>query len=82
MAALGLWRKAAELARLTEFLAMPRPGLPPAAFPPPFRGRALTGYPLGVSASQIRARVKGGLSIDHLVPPPVAEAIRNYHLYL
>jgi nicotinic acid mononucleotide adenylyltransferase len=42
----------------------------------------LKGFPLGVSSSQIRARVKGGASIDHLVPAAVAEAIRNNRLYL
>jgi nicotinic acid mononucleotide adenylyltransferase len=42
----------------------------------------LKGFPLGVSASQIRERVKAGLPIEHLVPPMVAEAIGNYRLYL
>jgi nicotinic acid mononucleotide adenylyltransferase len=42
----------------------------------------LQGFPFGVSSSQIRERVKAGLPIDHLVPPLVAEAIRNYRLYL
>jgi nicotinic acid mononucleotide adenylyltransferase len=37
---------------------------------------------LGVSSSQIRARVRAGQAIDHLVPGPVAEAIRNNRLYL
>lgn len=81
-AKLGEWREAAELARLAEFLAIPRPGGAEAVFPPPFRGRTLKGFPLGVSSSQIRARVKAGLPVDHLVPPAVAEAIRNYRLYL
>lgn len=76
------WRDAAELARLAEFVVIPRPGQPPATFPPPFRGRLLTGFPFGVSSSQIRARVKAGLPVEHLVPPAVAEAIRNYRLYL
>jgi len=76
------WREAGELARLAEFVAIPRPGQMAAAFAPPFRGRMLKGFPLGVSASEIRARVKAGLLIDHLVAPAVAEAIRNYHLYL
>jgi nicotinate-nucleotide adenylyltransferase len=79
---LGEWREAAELARLAEFLAIPRPGGPEAVFAPPFRGRTLKGFPLGVSSSQIRARVKAGLPVNHLVPPAVAEAIRNYRLYL
>ena len=79
---LAEWRESAELARLVEFLAIPRPGGPDAVFPPPFRGRTLKGFPLGVSSSEIRARVKAGLSIEHLVPAAVAEAIRNYRLYL
>ena len=82
VASLPKWREAAELAQLAEFIAIPRPGQSPVSFPPPFRGRMLTGFPFGVSSSQIRARVKAGLPIDPLVPPPVAEAIRNYQLYL
>jgi nicotinate-nucleotide adenylyltransferase len=79
---LAKWREADELAKLVEFIAIPRPGEADAAFAAPFRGRTLKGFPLGVSASQIRARVKAGLPIDHLVVPAVAEAIRNYQLYL
>jgi nicotinate-nucleotide adenylyltransferase len=76
------WRDAENLARLAQFVIIPRPGETAAAIPPPFRGRDLTGFPLGVSSSQIRDRVKAGLPICHLVPPAVAEAIRNYRLYL
>jgi nicotinate-nucleotide adenylyltransferase len=79
---LGKWRQADELARMVQFVAIPRPGQPENVFLPPFRGRTLKGFPLGVSASEIRARVKAGLPIDHLVAPAVAEAIRNYRLYL
>lgn len=79
---LAKWREAGELARQVEFIAIPRPGQSEAAFAPPFRGRTLKGFPLGVSSSQIRARVKAGLPVDHLVVPAVAEAIRNYQLYL
>jgi nicotinate-nucleotide adenylyltransferase len=82
VATLPKWRDAAELARLAEFVAIPRPGEPSVSFPSPFRGRMLKGFPIGVSSSQIRERVKAGLPIDQLVPPPVAEAIRNYRLYL
>ena len=81
-AKLNEWREAGELAKLAEFVAIPRPGGAAANFPPPFRGRMLKGFPLGVSSSEIRARVKAGLPIDHLVPPPVAEAIRNSRLYV
>ena len=76
------WRAAEELARLAEFVVIPRPGQGEAPFPAPFRGQRLAGFPLGVSSSQIRARVKGGLPIQHLVPETVAEAIRNNRLYL
>ncbi|HOX58642.1 MAG TPA: nicotinate (nicotinamide) nucleotide adenylyltransferase [Candidatus Paceibacterota bacterium] len=76
------WRAAEELARLVEFVVIPRPGQTAAAIPAPFHGRPLTGFPLGVSSSQIRARVKAGLPIEHLVPGRVAEAIRNNRLYL
>lgn len=89
------WREAGVLAQLAEFVAIPRPvgstsldrpaDLSVGAtlgFPPPFRGRTLIGFAFGVSSSQIRARVRAGLSIDHLVPSTVAEALRNSRLYL
>lgn len=81
-AKLNEWREAGELAKLAEFVAVPRPGGAPAVFPPPFRGRTLKGFPFELSSSQIRARVKAGLPIENLVPPFVAEAIRNAHLYV
>ena len=76
------WRAAEELAALVEIAVIPRPGLAEAALPEPFRGQTLAGFPLGVSSSQIRARVKAGRPITHLVPEAVAEAIRNNRLYL
>lgn len=82
LAQLPKWRAAEELARLVEFVVIPRPGQLEAPVPAPFRGRWLAGFPLGISSSQIRARMKDGRSVDHLVPGLVAEAIRNYRLYL
>ena len=82
VAKLQEWRETSELARLAQFVAIPRPGQAPVNFPPPFRGRMLKGFPLDISSSQIHARVKAGLPIDHLVPLSVAEAIRNNGLYL
>jgi len=78
---LPAWRDADELARLAEFVVVPRPGQVEIPFPQPFHGRALKGFPLGVSSSQIRARVRAGEPIDHLVPATVAEAIRGAGLY-
>jgi nicotinate-nucleotide adenylyltransferase len=79
---LNEWREPDELAKLAEFVAVPRPGGATAIFPPLFRGRMLKGFPVDVSSSQIRARVKSGLPMDNLVPPSEAEAIRNARLYV
>ena len=75
------WREADELADLVVFAAVPRPGGVRVDFPAPFRGRWLRGVPVDVSASDIRARVREGQPFEHLVPPTVAEAIRNLKLY-
>lgn len=80
-AKLNEWREPAELARLAEFVAIPRPGGGDAIFPAPFQGRTLRGFPFGVSSSEIRARAKAGLTIDNLVPPAVAEAIHAAKIY-
>lgn len=82
VAQLPEWREAGALARLAKFVVIPRPGQAAIPIPPPFEGHVLTGWPVGVSSSQIRDRVRAGLEIGHLVPQPVAEAIRNYRLYL
>jgi nicotinate-nucleotide adenylyltransferase len=82
VAQLSKWREAETLAALAEFVVIARPGLAETSVPAPFRSRRLQGFPLAVSSSQIRARIRAGRPIDHLVPPAVAEAIRNYRLYL
>jgi nicotinate-nucleotide adenylyltransferase len=76
------WRSAEELARLTEFVVIPRPGQSIGNLPSEFRQHTLTGFAMGVSSSQIRARVRAGLPVDQLVPDAVAEAIINSRLYL
>jgi nicotinate-nucleotide adenylyltransferase len=81
-AKLNEWREPAELAKLAEFVAVPRPNGAPAVFPPPFRGRTLKGFPFDVSSSRIRARVRAGLPIEHLVPPFVRDAIHAARLYV
>ncbi len=80
-AKLPAWRDADQLATLVEFVVIPRPGEAAALPGSPFHCRALAGFPLALSSSQVRARVKAGLPIGHLVPPAVAEFIRNNRLY-
>lgn len=75
------WREAEALAALVEFAVIPRPGEPVSPLPQPFRWQVLSGFPLGLSSSQVRARVRAGRSIETLTPGAVAEAIRHYRLY-
>jgi nicotinate-nucleotide adenylyltransferase len=79
---LNEWRETNELANLAEFVVVPRPGESVAEFPKPFRGRILKGFPIEISSSQVRARVKAGLPVENLVPPFVAEAILAAKLYI
>ena len=82
VALLSQWRDAPELARLAAFVVVPRPQAP--AQPPaaPFRGQVLNGFPLALSSSQVRERIRMGLPIEHLTGPAVAEAISKNRLYL
>jgi nicotinate-nucleotide adenylyltransferase len=82
VATLPQWRESDELSTLVEFAVIPRPGQAEAFIPAPFRGQTLKGFPLGVSSSQIRARIRSGASVEHLVPSAVLEVIRNERLYL
>ncbi|MDB6058190.1 MAG: nicotinate (nicotinamide) nucleotide adenylyltransferase [Verrucomicrobiales bacterium] len=81
VATLPKWRDANELAKLTEFVVIPRPGQQPMDLPAPFHGKLLRGFPLAVSSSEIRERVKSGLPIRNLVSPAVEEAIRGAGMY-
>ena len=81
IAQLPKWRAAEELARLVEFIVIPRPDQTSGQLQAPFRQRTLAGFPLAVSSSQVRARIKAGQSIELLVPAVVAEAIGNDLLY-
>jgi len=76
------WRAAEELAKLAQFVVIPRPGQAVAQLPAPFRGRQLSGFPIAISSSQIRERVKQRLPLGPLVPSAVAEFIHNNGLYL
>jgi nicotinate-nucleotide adenylyltransferase len=78
---LPLWRDAHELAERVEFVVIPRPGNPPQPPGPPFRIRELRGWPLAVSSSEIRQRLRAGLRVDHLVPSHVGAALAETKAY-
>lgn len=75
------WREALALAEALTFVVIPRPGQPQATLPPPWRLRHLRGWPLGVSSSEIRDRVRKGMSFEHLMPSGTAEIIASEGLY-
>lgn len=75
------WREAAALASSVEFIVVPRPEASRAALPAPFRGVPLKGFPLAVSSSEIRERVRAGLAVDLFTGVAVAEAIEKSGLY-
>lgn len=75
------WREAEALATLVEFVVLPRPGAVPSPLPEGFRIRQLKGFPLAVSASEIRARAQAGASLRHLVPAFVAEILAQERPY-
>ena len=82
VAQLPKWRDSHELARRVTFVVIPRPGEPVQEVAPPFRAQYLKGFPIAVSASQIRERVRRKLPVELLVGGPVAETIRYNDLYL
>ena len=81
VAKLPLWREAETLARSVEFVVIPRPGEAQATLPEPYRLHQLTGWPLKVSASEIRERVRRGQTIRHLVPDTVADSVEQAGVY-
>jgi nicotinate-nucleotide adenylyltransferase len=83
------WHEPVRLLRLARIAVAPRAGHPPPTSS--WLAQRLHGYAdrvdvlegphLDISATDIRARVAAGRSIEGLVPPPVAAYIEAHHLY-
>lgn len=78
-----LWKDVAELAKLVEFIFLERPGHPVKAVPdiPNLRLHRCDGHLMSISSTELRERVKRGLSLDYFVPHKVIVYIRQNHLY-
>lgn len=80
---LETWAHADRLLANWDFLVVRREGLPPGSIlrTTP-RMTILEGPPIQeVSSTEVRGRVQRGEPVDHLVPPSVAEYIRDHNLY-
>jgi len=82
------WRDPASIVRQAVLAVMQRPGCEPdlAALErtlPHIRERLiwLDAPHLGISASDLRRRVREGLPLRYLVPPPVEAYVREHRLY-
>ncbi len=89
LAQLPQWREPVRLVEMCHLVAVPRPdySLPDlkpleAVIPGLAQSLILLDKPeVDINATVIRDRVIQGLSIDHLVPEPVAAYIRQHQLY-
>ena len=75
---LATWRAPDRLPELAEIVVLARGDAPDAAIPP---FRRLATRRIDVSSTEIRARVRAGLSLHGFVPDSVAGYIRDAGLY-
>lgn len=80
---LHLWKDITELAQLVEFIFLERPGYPVKARVdiPGLRLHRCDGHLLAISSTELRDRVKRGLSLDYFIPHKAIVYIREKNLY-
>ena len=78
-----LWKEIAELAKLVEFIFLERPGHPVKATPtiPNLRLHRCDGHLVEISSTELRSRVRQGLSLDYFVPHKAIVHIAENALY-
>ncbi len=89
LAQFSRWKEPSRIIQMCRLVAVPRPGysLPDlnsleTAVPGLSQSLIILDKPeIDIGATEIRKRVAEGLSIDHLVPEPVAEYIKKHKLY-
>ncbi len=80
---LHLWKDVAELAKLVEFIFLERPVHPGRATAniPNLRLHRFDGHLVEISSTELRARVRQGLSLDYFVPHQAILLIKEKALY-
>lgn len=78
---LPAWRDAEALAKMVTVVALTRPSVPVPNVPS-LIDRVVAVPAVEISASAVRARLRGGDAIDDLVPSAVARCIAERGLYL
>ncbi len=80
-AGVGTWRRGEDLKRLAKMVVVDRPGTTGKRPPEGFDHEVVPCPLMDISSSDIRARVRGGLPIDYMVPDAVRDYIRTRMLY-
>jgi nicotinate-nucleotide adenylyltransferase len=77
------WHAPGRILALARLAVVPRGGEDPPALPRPLRRRTVfLGAPrIGVASSEIRRRLRRGLSVRYWVPDPVLSYIQRHALY-
>jgi nicotinate-nucleotide adenylyltransferase len=80
---LPLWKEIGRLAELLEFIFLERPGYAVRARPevPGLKLHRCDGHLLEISSTELRARVRQGLSLDYFVPHKSILLIKEKSLY-
>jgi nicotinate-nucleotide adenylyltransferase len=80
---MNLWKDAAELVRMIEFIFLERPGHPAKEAPEiaGLRLHSCAGHLIEISSSEIRDRSRRGLSLRYLCPQGVISHIEARSLY-
>lgn len=79
-----LWKDIAELAGLIEFIFLERPGHPAKARPeiPGLRMYRCDGHLIEISSTELRERIRKGLSLEYFIPHKAIVYIQEKRLYL
>jgi nicotinate-nucleotide adenylyltransferase len=80
---LHLWKDIKELVTLVDFIFLERPGFPVKAHPevPGLKLHRCDGHLLSVSSTELRERVRRGLSLEYFVPHKAIVYINEKRLY-